>query len=591
MNWKPGVYVLIAGLVSACAVAEKHATDSSLEIADSPTSAISEQTGQASLSAQIEGRRADEEALLAHVNKPWSGDLGGMFERGFIRVLTAHNPLFFHFDGAEKRGLTYEAFVAFERDLNKSRTKNQPPIRILMIPVPRDRLLSSLNNGLGDIAAANLTITPGRQKQVQFSDPFYRNVTELVVTHVDGLEIKSLDDLVKVGVNIRKSSSYYEHLSALNRERELLGKKAIPIRLMDERMEDYDLIEMVNAGMLPAIIVDNHIARLWAKFFDKVVVHEDIIINIGGSIAWAMRKDSPQLLEAVNRFVKKARIGTLLGNVIANRYFKNTKWVKRALSEDGMARRQDTIRLIKKYASRYDFDWLMVFAQAYQESKLDQSKRSRAGAVGVMQVMRKTALDPRVGIPDIHLTGDNIHAGVKYLRHLRERYFGDRAVQRSLLRVIAEQPVEPADGISIAGVGHVGDVVRAHDVGGETADASEDAGVLADATGIFAHGDIARIVVPVFDSPVCPDGGTGGVGGEGGVRHVVGGFAGHVPQAGGGVAYEAAALDPDDRGDEGRPFGVVEMAARVEHLDVARLVTRPRGVGGLMAVERLVLVA
>ncbi len=114
-----------------------------------------------------------------------------------------------------------------------------------------------------------------------------------------------------------------------------------------------------------------------------------------------------------------------------------------------------------------------------------------------------------------------------------------RAVQRSLLRVIAEQPVEPADGISVPGVGHVGDVVGTHDVGRETADASEDAGVFANATSILAHGDIARIVVPIFDSPVCPDGGAGGVGGEHGVRHVVGGFAGPVPEAGRGVAYEA----------------------------------------------------
>ena len=157
--------------------------------------------------------------------------------------------------------------------------------------------------------------------------------------------------------------------------------------------------------------------------------------------------------------------------------------------------------------------------------------------------------------------------------------------------MIADQSVEPADGISIARVGHVGDVVRAHDVGGETADSSKDAGVLADATGILAHGDIARIVVPVFDPPVCPDGGAGGSGGEDGVRHVVGGFAGRVPEAGRGVAFEAAAVDPDDGGDEGCPFGVAEMGARVEDLDVARLVSRPRGVGGLMAVERLVLVA
>ena len=423
MMWKLGVFVLIAGLVSACAVGENRAPESSLEVTDLPTTAISEQTVQTNLSAQVEGRRADEEALLAHVNKPWSGDLGGMLERGFIRVLTVYNPLFFHYDGAEKKGLTYEAFVAFERELNKSRTKNQPPIRILLIPVPRDRLLSGLKDGLGDIAAANLTITPGRQKQVQFSDPGYRNVTELVVTHVDGPKIKSLDDLVEVGVSIRKSSSYHEHLSALNRERKLSGKKAIPIRLMDERIEDYDLLEMINAGMLPAIIVDSHKARLWANVFDKLVIHEDVTVNAGGSIAWAMRKDSPQLLEAVNRFMKKARIGTRLGNIIANRYFKNTKWVERALSDDGMARHQGTIELIKEYADQYDFDWLMVFAQAYQESKLDQNKVSHVGAIGVMQVMPKTAADPVVGIADIKVEKQNIHAGVKYLRFVRDRYF------------------------------------------------------------------------------------------------------------------------------------------------------------------------
>ena len=157
--------------------------------------------------------------------------------------------------------------------------------------------------------------------------------------------------------------------------------------------------------------------------------------------------------------------------------------------------------------------------------------------------------------------------------------------------MIAEQPVESADGISISRVGHVGDVVGAHDVGGETADASENAGVFADATGVLAHGDITRIVVPVFNPPVCPDGAAGGVGGEHGVRHVVGGFAGQVPEAGRGVAFEAAAVDPNDGGDKGCPFGVAEMGARIEDLDVARLVSRPRGVDGLMAVERLALVA
>ena len=214
------------------------------------------------------------------------------------------------------------------------------------------------------------------------------------------------------------------------------------------------------------------------------------------------------------------------------------------------------------------------------------------------QSWREVLLDLKrrgLGIGPELVTGDGALGFWKALRQVygaaREQRCWVRAVQRSLLRVIAEQPVESADGISISRVGHVGDVVGAHDVGGETADASENAGVFADATGVLAHGDITRIVVPVFNPPVCPDGAAGGVGGEHGVRHVVGGFAGQVPEAGRGVAFEAAAVDPNDGGDKGCPFGVAEMGARIEDLDVARLVSRPRGVDGLMAVERLALVA
>ena len=157
------------------ALAQQATWESLPGVTDRPATMMPEQTSQAKV------RHADEVALIAHANKPWSGDLDGMLKRGFIRVLTVYNPPFFHYDGAEKKGITYEWTVAFEKELNKSRNQ-QPPIRILMIPVPRDRLLSGLNSGLGDIAAANLTITPDRQKQVQFSDPGYRNITELVVT-------------------------------------------------------------------------------------------------------------------------------------------------------------------------------------------------------------------------------------------------------------------------------------------------------------------------------------------------------------------------------------------------------------------------
>ncbi len=423
IKWRQAGLVLMAGFMSIGARCADPAGHRSLDNTGQGANEVPERAAQAGAPGLATGRLADEEALIAHAKEPWFGDLDGMFERGFVRMLTVYSPLFFHYDGAEKKGLTYEFAVAFEKTLNEARKKNQPQIRVLMIPVPRDRLFTGLNDGLGDIAAANLTVTPRRQKQVQFSDPGHRGVTELVVTHADGPRISSLDDLVDLGVSIRKSSSYYEHLSALNRERKRARKKPVPIRLMDEWLEDYDLLEMVNARMLPAVVVDSYKADFWAKVFDNLVINEDVTVNTGGSIAWAMRKDSPQLLEAVNRFSEQARVGTRLGNIVVNRYYRNTKWVERALSDDGMARHQGTIELIKTYADRYDFDWAMILAQAYQESKLDQRQISPVGAIGVMQVMPATAADPIVDIPDITDEEQNIHAGVKYLRFLRDRHF------------------------------------------------------------------------------------------------------------------------------------------------------------------------
>src|SRR3546814_4263067 len=67
--------------------------------------------------------------------------------------------------------------------------------------------------------------------------------------------------------------------------------------------------------------------------------------------------------------------------------------------------------LFQEYGDRYGFDWLMVGAQGYQESKLDQSARSKAGAIGIMQLLPSTAVDPNVGIPDITTERNNIHAG------------------------------------------------------------------------------------------------------------------------------------------------------------------------------------
>ena len=371
---------------------------------------------------------AGESEIIEHVLEPWTGDLDGMVERGFVRLLTVHNPLYLTYDGVDQKGLAVDLAQAFEDHLAELTGKKRGAVQVVVMPVARDDLLPYLTAGKGDLVMANLTITPARQALVDFSDPTYPGVRELVVTGPGAPDVANLDDLAASEVHIRPSSSYFEHLTALNRARRKAGQEEIPIVEADEILEDYDLLELVNAGLIPAIIVDSHKAALWAQVFENIQVHEELAINEGGSIAWALRQDSPKLMAAVNDFVQVAKKGTLLGNILIKRYLTNVQWIDNVRSGEAQKRYEAAIDIIKTYAGQYDFDWLMIVAQGYQESKLDQSKRSKAGAVGIMQVLPTTAADPNVGIPDIEEADANVHAGVKYLRFLRDRYFSSEDI-------------------------------------------------------------------------------------------------------------------------------------------------------------------
>jgi LPXTG-motif cell wall-anchored protein len=365
--------------------------------------------------------------ILEHANESWSGDLDGMTKRGFVRILTVHNPLLFQFDGARKIGLAAEWGKMFEDHLAEEIGRVRSPT-VVLIPVSRDELLPGLVEGRGDLVMGNLTITPERLKLVDFGPPIHTDVRELIVTGPASKDITSFDDLVETGVYVRRSSSYFEHLQGLNAEREKQGKPPIPITEADENLEDYDLLDMVNSGFLAAIIVDSHKAEFWEQIFNRIELHHDWPVHSGGQIAWALRKNSPELKESITSFAKKVKEGSLHGNILINRYLGDTEWLADSLVNDDRERYQETIEIIKKYAAQYDFDWLLIAAQAFQESGFDHSKRSKAGAVGVMQLLPSTAADDAVGIPDITDLEDNIHAGIKYLSWLRKTYFEEEGI-------------------------------------------------------------------------------------------------------------------------------------------------------------------
>jgi membrane-bound lytic murein transglycosylase MltF len=362
------------------------------------------------------------------MDERWTGDFDAMQERNVIRALVAYSKTFYFLDGATQRGATYEALKTFEDFVNQRLGRRTIKVHVVIIPVDRDQLLPALVQGLGDIAAANLTITPERLESIDFSDPLVSGVSEVVVTGPSAPQLASLDDLAGREIHIRRSSSYWQSLNELNGD--LLRRGLDPIRLeaVQEYLEDEDLLEMVNAGVLEMIVVDSHKASFWDQIFDNIRVREDLAVRTGGKIGWAFRKESPRLAEVVNAFVKKHKKGTLLGNIILNRYLRDNPWVRNPLAEAERQRFESLIALFEKYGKQYDFDYLMLTALAYQESRLDQAVRSRAGAVGVMQLLPSTAADPNVGIPDISTVENNIHAGTKYLRFLRDRYFSDPAL-------------------------------------------------------------------------------------------------------------------------------------------------------------------
>jgi membrane-bound lytic murein transglycosylase MltF len=368
-------------------------------------------------------------AGLAPFVEPWKGDLDGMVKRRMVRILVVQSPVLYFVDKGRELGLTYEHARAFETRLNETLGTGNVKVHVVLMPVGRNELIPRLLAGEGDIVAATLTVTPERVKHVDFSQPFANGVSEIVVSGPSSPDVTTLDDLSGKEIHVRASSSYAEHLKELNQRFAAEGKDPVRIVPADELLEDGDLLEMVAAGLLPVTVADSFIVDLWVKVFPDLKPHPDIVVSTGGDIAWAFRKDSPKLAESVNAFVETRKKGTTAGNILINKYVKSTKWVKNARSKEDIARFRSMIDLFKMYSGQYRFDWLLMAAQGYQESTLDQSKRSSVGAIGVMQVMPETARDRAVNIPDIENLESNIQAGIKYNRWVVDHFYDDPGIR------------------------------------------------------------------------------------------------------------------------------------------------------------------
>ena len=363
---------------------------------------------------------------LEMLDRVWTGDFDAMLERRVIRVLAPYSRTLFHLDHGQERGITAELVRDFERWLNKKYAKQlaKRPLTVYLEPATRDDMIERVAAGKADIAAGNVTVTEARSAIADFAAPDDRKpITEIVMTGPTGPAITTAEDLSGHTVHVRESSSYRESLDALNARLEAAGKPKVTLEFVPDALEDEDMMEMLNAGLMQAIVVDDWKAKVWSQILPDVKVVETAKLREGAKVGWVIRKESPKLRAEIEDFYRNwAKKQGVIEYRLAQ-LMRKVKQIKNN-TEDAELKKFDALKqAFLAYGDRYSFDAVLLAAQGYQESRLDQNAKSHVGAIGVMQVMPATGKELQVG--DIRVAENNIHAGAKYMDKLMTRYFKD----------------------------------------------------------------------------------------------------------------------------------------------------------------------
>jgi membrane-bound lytic murein transglycosylase F len=365
------------------------------------------------------------------------GDLDAIKKRKVLRVLTRNNAATYFLYRGELVGFDYELVKRFA---------DQKGLRLeVIVPPNRSDLLTWLAEGKGDIVAASLTATENRlARGIAFSRA-YNKVSELVVTRSDDNKLESIEDLRGRKVVVRRSSSYWDSLQAIKAEGIDFQIEAAP-----EDLETEEIINRVANGEYDLTVADSHIVNIERTWRDDIRA----AFALGGTRehGWAVRQEDKNLLAAINRYFDKEYRG-LFYNITYRKYFKSTKNINRFAEKradrnpDGSLSPYD--KLARRYARRYGFDWRMVVSQMYQESRFNPKAKSWVGALGLMQVMPRTARE--LELENLRDPETGLHAGVKYLNWLMERFEPDLAVADRTWFALASYN---------AGLGHVRDARR-----------------------------------------------------------------------------------------------------------------------------------
>jgi membrane-bound lytic murein transglycosylase MltF len=359
------------------------------------------------------------------------GDFDKMLERRRIRVLVPYSRTLYFNDKGTQRGLTADLMREFEQHLNRKHAKQlgKRPITIVMIPTTRDEMFDDVASGLADIAAGNLSITDARLKQVDFASlPDLPGMNEVIATGPKSPPLGTIDDLAGKTIHVRKAVSYRKTIEDLNQRFVKEGRPPMKIVDLPDALEDEDKLEMLGVGLLELIVVDDWKGRIWAQVLKDVKVRDDLVLKKDVKSGWAIRKESPLLKVEIEEFMRQASKVSSLGTR-QKLALSRAKKFRNNTADAELKQFNQTLALFEKYGAKYGFDPLMLAAQGYQESQLDQSAKSHVGAIGIMQIMPATGAELKVG--DIHIAEHNVHGGAKYMDQLMTKYFPDAKFSES----------------------------------------------------------------------------------------------------------------------------------------------------------------
>jgi membrane-bound lytic murein transglycosylase F len=347
-------------------------------------------------------------------------DLTEIKQRGYLNALVDNNSFSYFIYRGRPLGYEYELLQLLAKHL-------EVELRI-KITSGVDRAITQLNNGEGDILAFPLTITKERTEWVNFTHPHFDSYQVLVqrkperwrsltTDEINRQLVRKPSQLIGKEVHVLHNSSFSQRLVNLSEE---IGGDIV-VKEDSAEAETESLIREVALGHIAYTVTDYPIARVNAAYYPNLDV--ETVLSLPQHIAWAVRKNSPQLLEAVNTWLAGIkREPTFM--VIYNRYFKSPRTsllrVQSDYSSLGGSKISRYDGLIRQGAEKLGWDWRLLAAVVYQESKFDPKGESWAGAKGLMQLMPETA--KRFGATNPDDPEQSMRAGVNYLKHL-DRYW------------------------------------------------------------------------------------------------------------------------------------------------------------------------